>query len=216
MLLKESGIDSPLGRGYSSVRHTQHAIRLKKVTADEYTGNLPTEKVTKRDLFHVFHKHGKLAQISIKQAYGFVQFLEAASCHAALAAEQGEIIRGRKIREQPNLTLIYTPIDWSQTLRSPSLKKVLGTLERLIGQQFLGGVRAHQNGGEAPDRAVIGSIAQATPRGFLSAITEMKYQDGETSTDLCGPLHLVDTVHETTIGYATGVLLSKSLGKVSP
>lgn len=62
-------------------------------------GNLPTERVTKRDMFHIFHKYGKLAQISIKQAYGFIQFLEASSCHAALGVEQGAIVRGRKIRE---------------------------------------------------------------------------------------------------------------------
>ncbi len=52
-----------------------------------FVGNLPTEKVTKRDLFHIFHKYGQLAQISIKQAYGFVQFLQAADCQAALQAE---------------------------------------------------------------------------------------------------------------------------------
>ncbi|KAI9868456.1 MAG: hypothetical protein M1813_005900 [Trichoglossum hirsutum] len=62
-----------------------------------FIGNLPTEKVTKRDLFHVFHKHGKLAQISIKQAYGFVQFLNADSCVRALQAEQGQVVRGRKM-----------------------------------------------------------------------------------------------------------------------
>ena len=62
-----------------------------------FVGNLASEKVTKRDLFHIFHRHGRLAQISIKQAYGFVQFLESASCHAALQAEQGSEIRGRKI-----------------------------------------------------------------------------------------------------------------------
>ena len=62
-----------------------------------FVGNLPSEKVTKRDLFHIFHKHGRLAQISIKQAYGFVQYLEASSCHAALQAEQGVEIRGRKV-----------------------------------------------------------------------------------------------------------------------
>ncbi|KAI1608639.1 hypothetical protein EDD36DRAFT_447435 [Exophiala viscosa] len=62
-----------------------------------FVGNLPSEKVTKRDLFHTFHRHGRLAQISIKQAYGFVQYLEAASCSAALAAEQGVEIRGRKV-----------------------------------------------------------------------------------------------------------------------
>lgn len=62
-----------------------------------FVGNLPSEKVTKRDLFHIFHRHGKLAQISIKQAYGFVQFLQAADCQRALDAEQGVEIRGRKI-----------------------------------------------------------------------------------------------------------------------
>lgn len=62
-----------------------------------FVGNLPTEKVTKRDLFHIFHRHGKLAQISIKQAYGFVQFLDAGACYQALDREQGVAIRGRKI-----------------------------------------------------------------------------------------------------------------------
>ncbi|KAL6253288.1 nuclear polyadenylated RNA-binding protein 3 [Rhinocladiella similis] len=62
-----------------------------------FVGNLPSEKVTKRDLFHTFHKHGRLAQISIKQAYGFVQYLEASSCQRALQAEQGVEIRGRKV-----------------------------------------------------------------------------------------------------------------------
>ncbi|KAF2144552.1 uncharacterized protein K452DRAFT_295986 [Aplosporella prunicola CBS 121167] len=62
-----------------------------------FIGNLPTEKVTKRDIFHIFHRHGKLAQISIKQAYGFVQYLEADACHRALQHEQGSMVRGRKI-----------------------------------------------------------------------------------------------------------------------
>ncbi|KAJ9483192.1 hypothetical protein VN97_g10218 [Penicillium thymicola] len=66
-----------------------------------FVGNLPTERVTKRDMFHIFHKYGKLAQVSIKQAYGFIQFLEASSCHAALGVEQGTTVRGRKIRECP-------------------------------------------------------------------------------------------------------------------
>ncbi|KAL1854248.1 nuclear polyadenylated RNA-binding protein 3 [Paecilomyces lecythidis] len=62
-----------------------------------FVGNLPTERVTKRDLFHLFHKYGKLAQISIKQAYGFIQFLDSGACYQALQAEQGGIVRGRKI-----------------------------------------------------------------------------------------------------------------------
>lgn len=62
-----------------------------------FVGNLPSEKVTKRDLFHRFHRFGKLAQISIKQAYGFVQYHDASSCKAALEAEQGVELRGRKV-----------------------------------------------------------------------------------------------------------------------
>lgn len=65
----------------------------------QISGNLPSEKVTKRDIFYVFFKYGKLAQISIKQAYGFVQYLDAGACHMALDAEQGVAIRGRKIRK---------------------------------------------------------------------------------------------------------------------
>ncbi|RPA98959.1 hypothetical protein L873DRAFT_1685803 [Choiromyces venosus 120613-1] len=62
-----------------------------------FIGNLPTEKVTKRDLFRIFHRHGRLAQVSIKQAYGFVQFLDISSCAAALRHEQGSTVRGRKM-----------------------------------------------------------------------------------------------------------------------
>ena len=58
--------------------------------------NIPSERITKRDLFHRFYKHGRLAQISIKQAYGFVQYHLADDCKKALEAEQGVEIRGRK------------------------------------------------------------------------------------------------------------------------
>lgn len=69
------------------------------VTGFFHPGNLPTERITKRDLFHVFHKYGKLAQASIKQAYGFIQFLDPSACKKALGAEQGALVRGRKIRK---------------------------------------------------------------------------------------------------------------------
>ena len=64
-------------------------------------GNLFTEKVTKRDLFFVFHRYGRLAQISIKNAYGFIQYLDAACCQRALQSEQGMPARGRKMRMSP-------------------------------------------------------------------------------------------------------------------
>lgn len=63
-----------------------------------FEGNLSSEKVTKRDIFHVFHIYGELAQISIKQAYGFVQFLRAEDCQYALESEQGTQIRDKRIR----------------------------------------------------------------------------------------------------------------------
>lgn len=66
-------------------------------------GNLPSEKVTKRDLFHIFYHYGKIAQISIKQAYGFIQFLHSDHCYRALDCEQGTEVRGRKMRESAHL-----------------------------------------------------------------------------------------------------------------
>jgi hypothetical protein len=64
-----------------------------------FIGNLPTEKVTKKDVFRRFFKYGQLAQISLKQAYGFVQFLDSDTCYRALQAEQGQKMRGRDMRE---------------------------------------------------------------------------------------------------------------------
>lgn len=62
-----------------------------------FVGNLSSEKVTKRDIFHVFHSYGDLAQVSIKQAYGFVQFLKADDCARALVSEQGRQISDKRI-----------------------------------------------------------------------------------------------------------------------
>ena len=64
------------------------------------TGNLYTEKVTKRDLFYVFYKYGRIAQISMKSAYGFVQYHDADACFHALQSEQAIEIRGRRIRKR--------------------------------------------------------------------------------------------------------------------
>ena len=62
-----------------------------------FVGNLPTEIVTKRDIFHIFHRFGRLAQISIKQAYGFVQFMDKEACETALHTEQGGKIKDRNM-----------------------------------------------------------------------------------------------------------------------
>jgi hypothetical protein len=93
-----NGTNSPWALGSSLVRET-YIYAQHNLTA---AGNLPTEKVTKRDIFHRFYRHGQLAQISIKQAYGFVQFLDSESCRRALDAEQGQAVRGRKMRKWTN------------------------------------------------------------------------------------------------------------------
>ncbi|KAK9245884.1 hypothetical protein V1506DRAFT_536925 [Lipomyces tetrasporus] len=62
-----------------------------------FIGNLPTDSINKRQLFRIFSKFGELAQISIKQAYGFVQFLKAEDCARAIDSEQGTVVAGRKI-----------------------------------------------------------------------------------------------------------------------
>ncbi|KAK9464433.1 hypothetical protein V1512DRAFT_213262 [Lipomyces arxii] len=62
-----------------------------------FIGNLPTDVVNKRNVFQLFSSYGDLAQISLKQAYGFVQFLKAEDCSNAINGEQGTVIQGRKI-----------------------------------------------------------------------------------------------------------------------
>jgi len=68
-------------------------------------GNIPTEKVSKRDVFKRFAKYGKLAQIALKQAFGFVQFYDPESCAKALAGEQDKPLKGRKMRAYLSLIL---------------------------------------------------------------------------------------------------------------
>ena len=62
--------------------------------------------MTKRDIFHIFHKYGELAQVAIKQAYGFVQFHTADACFAALDNEQGAVIRDKKMRKFKSAILL--------------------------------------------------------------------------------------------------------------
>jgi hypothetical protein len=53
----------------------------------------------------MFSRYGRLAQISLKQAYGFVQYHTVAEGQAAMDNLQGIEIRGRKIRKQASLAI---------------------------------------------------------------------------------------------------------------
>lgn len=47
----------------------------------------------------MFHKHGRLAQISLKSAYGFVQYHTVDEGQRAVDHLQGTEIKGRRIRK---------------------------------------------------------------------------------------------------------------------
>ncbi|PHH86189.1 hypothetical protein CDD83_10600 [Cordyceps sp. RAO-2017] len=62
-----------------------------------FIGNLSSDKVSKRDVFDVFYKYGRLAQISLKSAYGFVQYHAVDEGRQAMENLQGIEIKGRRI-----------------------------------------------------------------------------------------------------------------------
>ncbi|KAI1097843.1 hypothetical protein F4804DRAFT_147837 [Jackrogersella minutella] len=62
-----------------------------------FIGNLSSDRVSKKEVFDLFSKYGRLAQISLKQAYGFVQYHTLAEGQAAMDHLQGIDVRGRKI-----------------------------------------------------------------------------------------------------------------------
>jgi nuclear polyadenylated RNA-binding protein 3 len=68
-----------------------------------FIGNLPSDRIGKKEVFRLFYPYGRLAQISIKQAYGFVQFYEKADCDTAIQTQQGMVITGRRVRMFPRL-----------------------------------------------------------------------------------------------------------------
>lgn len=61
-----------------------------------FVGNLSIETTSKREIFFIFKKYGKLAQVSLKSTYGFVQFLTGRECKNAMEGEQGIEVGGRK------------------------------------------------------------------------------------------------------------------------
>ncbi|OAA49634.1 Nucleotide-binding, alpha-beta plait [Metarhizium rileyi] len=62
-----------------------------------FIGNLSSDKVSKRDVFELFYRYGRLAQISLKSAYGFVQYHSIEEGQRAMDNLQGTEIKGRRI-----------------------------------------------------------------------------------------------------------------------
>ncbi|GKT43267.1 putative RNA-binding protein [Colletotrichum spaethianum] len=84
---------------------------------DFFSGNLSSERVSKRDVFDIFHKYGRLAQISLKSAYGFVQYHNLEDAQAAMDNLQGIEIKGRKIHLE--ISRAQKKKDGSERNRSP-------------------------------------------------------------------------------------------------
>lgn len=62
-----------------------------------FIGNLASEHTDKIQMAHVFAKYGNIAEISLKESYGFVQFDNPEACRRAISAEQGRVIAGMMI-----------------------------------------------------------------------------------------------------------------------
>lgn len=79
---------------------TRSAPGASKIGAHIFSaGNLSSDKVSKRDVFDLFHRFGRLAQISLKSAYGFVQYHTVEEGQGAMDNLQGIEIKGRRIRK---------------------------------------------------------------------------------------------------------------------
>ncbi|KAI0389084.1 hypothetical protein F5Y17DRAFT_156390 [Xylariaceae sp. FL0594] len=62
-----------------------------------YVGNLSPDKASKEQLFNIFSKHGRLAQIYLKPSYGFVQYYTADGAQAAFKNLQGAVVNDQRL-----------------------------------------------------------------------------------------------------------------------
>ncbi|KAJ4388120.1 nuclear polyadenylated RNA-binding protein 3 [Gnomoniopsis smithogilvyi] len=111
-----------------------------------FIGNLSQERVSKRDVFELFHQHGRLAQISLKSAYGFVQYYTTAEAQSAMNGLQGAEVKGRKI----NLEISRTQKSKKDREHSPERRNRNDRSAR-NGDRYDGGRRRDDfRGGRSP------------------------------------------------------------------
>ncbi|OTA07172.1 hypothetical protein A9Z42_0080500 [Trichoderma parareesei] len=96
-----------------------------------FIGNLSSDKVSKRDVFDIFHKYGRLAQISLKSAYGFVQYHTVEEGRNALEHLQGMEVKGRRIHLE-----ISRLQDKSKKERNRSSERTRGRETGRRGEKF--------------------------------------------------------------------------------
>ncbi|EON98005.1 putative rna-binding protein [Phaeoacremonium minimum UCRPA7] len=99
-----------------------------------FIGNLSQERVSKKDVFDLFHKYGRLAQISLKSAYGFVQYHNVTDAQGAMENLQGAEIRGRKIQiRAAGQEMTIAPV----VRHRPVEKIVVGEMKLMVGMPML-------------------------------------------------------------------------------
>ncbi|KAK4192201.1 putative splicing factor, arginine/serine-rich 6 [Podospora australis] len=169
---------NPSGKPYHNVSTGQRAwetflVDEKKYTSEQnwdrfpegsriFIGNLSSDRVSKREVFDIFSQYGKLAQISLKSAYGFVQYHTIAEGQLAVQRAEGMELGGRKIhlevsktqkkdREQsPNRRNGRTKTEhgWERDdyrHRSPSPRRDMrGSRDGPLRHREFGGVGAHE------------------------------------------------------------------------
>lgn len=62
-----------------------------------FVGNLPQDRISKPQIFKLFHKYGPIVQISLKKAYGFIQFHDSSACHNAIEGEKNSLVKGNHL-----------------------------------------------------------------------------------------------------------------------
>ncbi|CCH46332.1 Nuclear polyadenylated RNA-binding protein 3 [Wickerhamomyces ciferrii] len=79
---------------YSTSRHTPAPnSRL-------FVGNLPSNSISKQDLFRLFSRYGTILQISLKGSYGFIQFTDAQAVEKAIEVESQLPLNGKDLMLQ--------------------------------------------------------------------------------------------------------------------
>ncbi|KAF2967843.1 hypothetical protein GQX73_g5782 [Xylaria multiplex] len=72
----------------------------RQYIADSNWGNLAGEQVTRKDVFDLFSKYGRLAQISLKRGFGFIQYHTVKEGRAAIKGLRGVELGGKKINPE--------------------------------------------------------------------------------------------------------------------
>lgn len=112
-----------------------------------FVGNLSIETTSKREIFMIFRKYGKLAQVSLKSTYGFVQYLTARECKHAMDGEQGIEVGSRKLHLEVSKP---QPARGAAANAATSRRRSRSPVRRSEGRSYGDRKEAHDSFGRSP------------------------------------------------------------------